>query len=239
MITQGHKIEQPPHGYVRYIDHLGTDMRIVEAARVSYGGASKGEEADKKLLEYLFKMRHTSPFEQCNITFNIKMPIFCMRQFVRHRTFRLNEWSGRYSELKDQFYAPEIWRRQDFKNKQGSVNDSSVNWNNYNEAVAHIAFKAAYDAYTQLLANGVAKELARIVLPVAVYTEIYVNIDLHNLIHFFNLRLDLHAQKEIQDIAWAMLSIAEQLFPWTIAMFDKYKPRMVAECHVRKEHYNG
>src|SRR6267142_2288389 len=97
-LNKGVTIDIPPHGYVRYIDHLGTDQRIVEAARISYGSPSKGEEADKKLLDYLFAHRHTSPFEQCNITFNIKMPIFVMRQFVRHRTFRLNEWSGRYSQ---------------------------------------------------------------------------------------------------------------------------------------------
>lgn len=239
-IESGFKIDLPPHGYVRYIDHLGTDTRIVEAARVSYGSASKGEEADKKLLEYLFKNRHTSPFEQCNITFNIKMPIFVMRQLVRHRTFRLNEYSGRYSEMKDEFYLPEIWREQDHKNKQGSlpprVMDSHemMEWQNLCSDTANDALNTAFDAYDSLLKYGVAKELARIVLPVAIYTEIYVNVDLHNLIHFFNLRLDPHAQKEIQHVAWAMLSIAERLFPWTIALFDKYKPRMVAEDHMRK-----
>lgn len=234
-MEKGYTIEQPPHGYVRYIDHLGTDQRIVEAARVSYGGASKGEEADKKLMEYLFKNRHTSPFEQCNITFNIKMPIFVMRQFVRHRTFRLNEWSGRYSELKDEFYVPEIWRRQNTQgNKQGSVPDVAELWNAYNSRLLVFAYNKAYETYENLLANGVAKELARIVLPVGIYTEIYVNCDLHNLIHFFNLRTDSHAQKEIQDVAWAMLHIAEKLFPWTIALFDKYKPRMVPEEHIRK-----
>src|SRR5687768_8297385 len=100
-MNKGFTIEQPPHGYVRYIDHLGADERVVEAARVSYGSPSKGPEQDKKLLNYLLRNRHTSPFEQCSITYNIKFPIFLMRQFVRHRTFRLNEWSGRYSELKD------------------------------------------------------------------------------------------------------------------------------------------
>jgi len=233
VLVKGYTLELPPHGYVRYIDHLGTDQRIVEAARVSYGGASKGDEADKKLLGYLFKNRHTSPFEQCNVTFNIKMPIFVMRQLVRHRTFRLNEWSGRYSELKDEFYEPECWRRQDFKNKQGSTEDSSVHWNHFNDAILAIAQKQAYDHYQSLLANGVAKELARIVLPVSIYTEIYVNCDLHNLIHFFNLRLDPHAQKEIQDVAKAMLHITEHLFPWTIELFDKFKPKMVETDAIR------
>jgi thymidylate synthase (FAD) len=239
MMMSGFTIEILPHGYVRYIDHLGTDRRIVEAARVSYGGASKGEEADKKLLEYLFKMRHTSPFEQCNVTFNIKMPIFVMRQFVRHRTFRLNECSGRYSELKDEFYLPQIWREQDHQNKQGSlpprVMDSHemMEWQEMCSKATNEAYVAAFDAYDSLLKYGVAKELARIVLPVGVYTEIYVNVDLHNMIHFFNLRLDPHAQKEIRDVAWAMLSIAEHLFPWTIAMFDKYKPVMEQKDKIR------
>lgn len=232
MIEKGHTIEIPPHGFVRYIDHLGNDTRIVEAARVSYGAASKGEEEDKKLLEYLFKMRHTSPFEQCNITFDIRMPIFCMRQFVRHRTFRLNEVSARYTELPDQFFEPDIWRRQDKKNRQGStpvhLSDRQTNvWNVNNTEIIRNGYATAYTIYEALLQRGVAKELARMVLPVGIYTEIYVNIDLHNLIHFFNLRIDPHAQKEIQDIAWAMLVVAESLFPWTIALFDKYRPTMV------------
>lgn len=225
-------LAQPPHGYVRYIDHLGTDQRIVEAARVSYGGASKGEETDRKLLEYLFKNRHTSPFEQCNITFNIKMPIFLMRQFVRHRTFRLNEWSGRYSELKDQTYMPATWRKQDDKNKQGSVETQEIDQVK-TSILAQSAYNYSYSIYQDLLKIGVAKEQARMVLPVGIYTEIYVNCDLHNLIHFFNLRTDPHAQKEIQDVAWAMLTIAEKLFPWTIALFDKYKPRMVQQDALR------
>lgn len=226
------KIDIPPHGYVRYIDHLGTDQRIVEAARISYGAPSKGEEADKKLLEYLFKNRHTSPFEQCNITFNIKMPVFVMRQFVRHRTFRLNEYSGRYSEMPDQFYLPDKWRAQDVKNKQGSIATLQLDQTKAT-VLANSAYSYVWNVYNDLLRMGVAKEMARFVLPVGIYTEIYVNIDLHNLVHFFNLRLDPHAQKEIQDVAYAMLAIAEQLFPWTIALFDKYKPRMIPEGHIR------
>lgn len=230
MIEKGHVIAIPPHGYVRYVDHLGDDTRIVEAARVSYGSRSKGEEADKKLLEYLFKNRHTSPFEQCNITFNIKMPVFCMRQFVRHRTFRLNEFSGRYSEMPDEFFEPTQWRRQDDKNKQGSIapihpeNRHNNSWQACNTEILRSAYAVAYVNYETLLQRGVAKELARIVLPVGIYTEIYVNIDLHNLIHFLNLRTDSHAQKEIQDIAWLMCDMAEQLFPWTMALFNKYTP---------------
>lgn len=221
----GFTIEQPPHGYVRYIDHMGTDMRIVEAARISYKSPSKGEEADKKLLTYLFKNRHTSPFEQCNITFNIKFPIFLMRQFVRHRTFRLNEWSGRYSELADEFYTPSEWRAQDTANKQGSkIADLPKDECDF---LLLEAYETSYKNYKALMEKGVAKEMARFVLPVGIYTEIYVNCDLHNLIHFLRLREDGHAQSEIQDVARAMRSIASELFPWTFEAFDKFKFKMV------------
>lgn len=223
----GYTIEQPPHGYVRYIDHLGTDQRIVEAARISYKSPSKGEEQDKKLLTYLFKNRHTSPFEQCNITFNIKFPIFLMRQFVRHRTFRLNEWSGRYSELADEFYRPSQWRAQDNGNKQGSITSDLP----HNECTALMedAYRVSYQSYQALLARGVAKEMARFVLPVGIYTEIYVNCDLHNLLHFLRLRQDGHAQSEIQDVANAMRAIASELFPWTFEAFDKFKFKMIEQ----------
>ena len=163
-MEQGYTIPILGQGYVRYIDHLGSDGRIVETARISYKSPSKGEDADKKLLFYLFKNRHTSPFEACNITFNIKMPIFCMRQFVRHRTFRLNEWSGRYSELADEFYTPAAWRIQDTKNKQGSIsatingvsNDQPLNaWHEENTRITEEVFRVAYQGYQQLLDRGV------------------------------------------------------------------------------------
>jgi thymidylate synthase (FAD) len=226
-MNKGFTLKQPPHGYVRYVDHLGSDQRIVEAARVSYGSPSKGPEQDEKLLNYLLRNRHTSPFEQCSITYNIKFPIFLMRQFVRHRTFRLNEWSGRYSELADEFYTPEIWRLQDKANKQGSF--GSVGQNDHCTKLAERAFQQSYDAYQALLANDVAKELARMVLPVGIYTEIYVNCDLHNLMHFLRLRLDAHAQKEIRDVAQAMRTIAAGLFPWTMAAFAKYRVVTIEE----------
>lgn len=222
-MNPGYTIEQPPHGYVRYIRHLGTDQSIVEAARVSYASPSKGEDADKKLLFYLYKNRHTSPFEQCNITFNIKFPIFLMRQFVRHRTFRLNEWSGRYSELADEFFIPKVWREQDTKNRQGSTEKQDQDWNRLNTITARVVYDAAYEGYKRLLSNGTAKEQARFVLPVGIYTEIYVNCDLHNLLHFLRLRQDGHAQAEIQDVANAMFAIAKELYPWTFEAFGKFK----------------
>lgn len=252
-IDKGFEIACLDHGYVRLIDYMGSDLRILEAARISYKSPSKGEEADKKLLHYLYKNRHTSPFEQCNITFNIKMPIFVMRQFVRHRTFKLNEWSGRYSELKDEFYIPTQWRKQDSKNKQGSLNSQDFNAPNavlpysdgridslgnsgvqltgsLNEAFTSSfsrGCKEAYRIYEMLLAGGVAKEMARMILPVNIYTEVYVNCDLHNLMHFLRLRLDSHAQYEIRVFAEAMKYIASRLFPWTFEAYESFKFSMI------------
>jgi thymidylate synthase (FAD) len=231
-MDKGFTIQIPSHGYVRYIDHMGDDTRIVEAARVSYGAGSKGEELDKKLLRYMFTHRHTSPFEQGILAFNIKMPVFVMRQLVRHRTFRLNEFSGRYSELPDVFYMPQQWRVQDEKNRQGSnplsPNPEQQKWHDGNTEMLREAYSLTYLHYKALLSRGVAKELARIVLPVGVYTEIYMNVDLHNLMHFFYLRTDSHAQKEIRDVAWAMVQVAEQVFPWSMALWAEFWPRMVA-----------
>lgn len=223
-VVPGLTIPMLGHGYVRYIDHFGSDQRIVETARISYKSPSKGEDQDKRLLHYLYRNRHTSPFEACNVTFNIKMPIFCMRQFVRHRTLRLNEQSGRYSEFAEEFYTPDVWRMRDTKNKQGSLPVADDEWwHEGNTRIAAESFKQSYAAYQDLLARGVAKEMARIVLPVALFTEIYVNVDVHNLMHFLNLRQDGHAQSEIREIADGMAEIAEQLFPWTFEARSRYK----------------
>lgn len=230
----GYTVELPPHGFVRYISHHGTDTTVVEAARVSYGEGSKGEEADRKLLHYLYKNRHTSPFEQCSITFNIRMPIFIMRQFVRHRMFRLNEFSARYKELPENFYLPGEWREQNKTgNKQGSTpseRTDAVEWQRTQFARAKHVYSVAMGAYKDMIADGVANEQARFVIPVACYTEIYVNCDLHNLTHFLRLRLDAHAQKEIRDMAEPMRAIAAELFPWTMEAFGKYKLKVVEEA---------
>ena len=243
------------NGYVRYVDNFGTDKRIVEAARISYKSPSKGDEQDKKLLFYLYKCGHNSPFEQCNITYNIRMPIFVMRQFVRHRTFRLNEMSARYMEMKDDFYIPENWRKQDAKNKQGSIDQGD--WNPIIfPAHKEVDFDArsvsefssisatdllfnncqvAYSNYKKLIDVGVAKEMARMILPVNLYTEIYVNCDLHNLIHFFHLRLDAHAQWEIRQFAEAMFVIFKDLYPWTAEAFEKFKIQIIENVQQTNE----
>jgi len=228
-MENGYTINVLDKGFVRYIDHLGTDQRILESARISYKAPSKGDEQDKKLLFYLYKNKHTSPFEQCNITFNIKMPIFIMRQFVRHRTFRINEASLRYTESTDDFYIPTIWRKQDLKSKQSSFIDED--WNLVKNGETNHEFFAkllrnrcqeAYETYKHMIDLGVAKEMARMILPVNLYTEIYVNCDLHNLLHFIRLRTHQHAQLEIQRYANAMFEILKELYPWTAEAYQKY-----------------
>lgn len=230
-LAPGYEIQVLDHGYVRYIDHLGTDMRIVEAARVSYRSPSKGNEADKKLLAYLWKNKHTSPFEMVKVTLNIKMPIFVMRQYVRHRMQNLNEVSARYTELPKEFYVPKAWRAQDTKNKQGSVTTEALleqkAWHEQNSEELCAAYTLTYEVYQNLLERGVAKELARIVLPVGIYTEIYACWDMKNLLHFITLRDDNHAQSEIQEYGRAIKQICWKLFPWTMEAYEKYKFQLV------------
>ena len=220
----GTEIKVLDHGYVRLIDFMGSDQRILEAARISYKSPSKGEEQDKKLLGYLWKNKHTSPFEMCKITLNIKMPIFIMRQYVRHRMQNLNEVSARYTELPNEFYVPEKWRMQDTKNKQGSVEGAFTDEDN--EALSFSLRKhnqECYQQYQYLLKMGAAREMARMVLPVNIYTEIYACWDLKNLLHFISLRDDSHAQAEIQEYGKAIKKITSKLFPWTMEAYGKYK----------------
>jgi len=237
-IEKGYTIPVLDKGYVRLIDWMGDDAAILEAARISYHSPSKGDEADKKLLSYLWKMKHTSPFEQVKIKFNIKMPIFVMRQYVRHRMQNLNEVSARYTELPNEFYVPKAWRPQDTKNKQGSI--ATEDWNPLTEAyngdtkdqmsateLLEEHNKNSYETYQDLLKAGVAREMARMVLPVNIYTEIYTTWDLKNLLHFITLREDSHAQAEIQEYGKAIRSICEKLFPWVMEAFDKHKFQLV------------
>ena len=222
MIEKGHEIKVLDHGFVRLVDWMGTDMRVCEAARLSYKSPSKGEEQDKKLLHYLFKHRHTSPFEQINITFDIKLPLFVQGQMVRHRTQKLNQMSARYTEMPDEFYIPSTWRAQDTKNKQGSISKNTqyfvrgADGNDYKATEALVKYcKESHDLYKNLLAAGISKEMARMHLPQNLYTEIYSHWDVHNLCHFFTLRLDEHAQWEIREYEKAMFDIFKVLYPWT------------------------
>ncbi len=229
------------HGFVRLIDWMGSDQRIVEAARISYKSPSKGDEQDKKLIHYLWKNKHTSPFEIVKLTLNIKMPIFIMRQYVRHRMQNLNEVSARYTELPNEFYIPQKFRAQDTKNKQGSVlgeewdkeypewdgDGAKITKNKIMSRQLENHCQVSYKFYQELLDAGVAREMARMVLPVNIYTEIYTSWDLKNLLHFIQLRSDGHAQSEIQEYSNAIREIVKELFPWTLEAFDKYKFQLI------------
>jgi thymidylate synthase (FAD) len=220
------------HGYVRLVDWLGDDARILEAARVSYKSTSKGEEQDKKLLAYLWKNKHLSPFEQCSVVFDIKLPLFVQAQMVRHRTQKINQVSARYTELPNEFYIPTTWRKQSKDNKQGSVVDEE--WCDNTHAVYSDCFRAqcdqAYKRYQAMIKEGIAREMARMVLPQNIYTEIYSCWDLRNLLNFIALRDDSHAQAEIQEYSKAIKTMLEKLFPWTMACYHMYKWKVV-DCY--------
>ncbi|MDR2659338.1 MAG: FAD-dependent thymidylate synthase [Spirochaetaceae bacterium] len=212
-------------GFIRLVDYLGSDERIVQSARVSYGEGTKSYREDAALIDYLLRNRHTSPFEQIVLTFHIKMPIFIARQWVRHRTARLNEISGRYSVMKDDFYVPaaEDIKPQSSDNKQGRSGDALPS----GEAGAfRAAFEKeqqrAYDDYIKMIDGGLAREIARINLPLSLYTEMYWQIDLHNLFHFLELRLGAHAQKEIRMYAQTLLEISRKVAPRCCESFERH-----------------
>lgn len=209
-------------GWVELQDIMGDDLAIVNAARVSYLGESKGEERDKKLLFYLMRNRHTSPFEQVEFKFRVKAPLVVWWQWVRHRTQSYNLQSGRYTELKDEFLVPEIWRLQSKENKQGS--DGELMWN-YSVAMTEKLkehYRNSYRLYQEALSYGVAREQARLFLPgFAMYYTGIVKVDAHNLMHFLRLRLHPHAQEEIRKYAEAVYKIFKGALPWTAEAFEE------------------
>ena len=211
-------------GFVRMVDYMGGDERIVQAARVSYGSGTKSYRQDRGLIHYLMKHWHTSPFEQVQLTFHTKMPIFVARQWVRHRTARLNEISGRYSIMRDEFYLPEPEQvcYQSASNKQGRSEALPLD-----EAKAVISAMeeeqvSMYKSYEGLLEKNVARELARANLPNSLYTEWYWQMDLHNLFHFLRLRMDPHAQYEIRVYAEAMAKCAKAVAPIAYEAFEEH-----------------
>lgn len=211
-------------GYVRLVDYMGSDARIVAAARVSYGQGTKSVREDKGLIAYLMRNDHTSPFEQVELAFHVKLPIFVARQWIRHRTAHVNEYSGRYSVMEDEFYYPKLQniRRQSAHNRQGR--DETVAPELAQKVLALLQEDAAraYGHYTDMLEDGVARELARMNLPLNVYTQWYWKIDLHNLFHFLRLRLDAHAQWEIRAYADVLFTIARAVAPWSCAAFEEH-----------------
>lgn len=214
------------HGFVRLVDYLGGDARIVQSARVSYGEGTKTVREDAALIDYLLRNDHTSPFEQVVLTFHIKMPVFVARQWIRHRTGRVNEISGRYSVMKDEFWLPEpsVLARQSADNKQGRESDPLP----AEEAASVIAElergqRAAYESYAKLVGSGLAREIARVNLPLSLYTEWYWQMDLHNLFHFLALRLDAHAQREIRDYAEVIYTMTRAVAPMACDSFEKHR----------------
>jgi len=211
-------------GFVRLVDYLGGDARIVQAARVSYGEGTKSYREDAGLIDYLMRHEHTSPFEQVVLTFHIKLPIFVARQWIRHRTARVNEVSGRYSIMKDEFYVPAAGdlAAQSPDNKQGRLDTPLAESEAAQVTSLLIAGqKQAYEDYQSLVDAGLAREIARINLPLSLYTEWYWQIDLHNLFRFLMLRLDSHAQKEIRLYAQVILEITRKVAPAATASFER------------------
>lgn len=211
------------HGFVRLVDHMGNDARIVQTARVSYGEGTKTVREDKALIAYLIENAHTSPLEQVVFTFHIKMPIFVARQHIRHRTARLNEISGRYSEMKEECYLPTTARirKQSTSNKQGSSIDV-VDDATFIQAEMDQTQKSIFAEYQEYLEKDVAKEIARINLPLSTYTEMYWQMDLHNLMHYLRLRIDAHAQEEIRVYAQAMLELIRPIVPMAIEAYEEH-----------------
>ncbi len=215
------------HGYVRLFEHMGSDLSVVRNARGSYDAewrTGEDEGKDAKLIHYLMKNRHTSPFEAVTFTFQVKAPIFVFRQWHRHRTWSFNEISARYAELPEEFYVPDdaIITTQSVGNKQqrtDEVLDNSL-------LCAYIikdSCKASFEQYHSLLKLGCPRELARGVLPVNTYSKMFATVNLHNLLGFIRLRDHSHAQYEIQVYAQAMLELIRDIVPVSVAAFEGCK----------------
>lgn len=217
-------------GFVRMVDYYGSDSRIVQAARVSYGEGTKTVSQDGALIDYLLRHQHTSPFEQVIFTFHLKMPIFVARQWVRHRMGRMNEVSGRYSIMKDEFYVPEnsCISKQSTNNKQGRGEVFEEQQAKEFQAEFIEGQQKAYEVYKGMVEKGIAREIARINLPLALYTEFYWQMDLHNLFHFLKLRLDSHAQYEIRLYAEKILEIIKTVCPMAVSSFENTMEKAVS-----------
>lgn len=218
-------------GFVKLVDAMprlvpGTtaDFAIVQAARVSYGDGTKSVSEDRGLIRYLLRHSHTTPFEMVEFKFHCKMPIFVARQWIRHRTANVNEYSGRYSVMKDEFYIPDIDNisQQSKTNKQGGDQQmSSMDAQGFLDVLNETCDKA-YSTYEEYIEKGVSREQSRMILPVNNYTEWYWKIDLHNLFHFLGLRCDKHAQMEIRVFADAMLKLIEPIVPMAVEAWNDY-----------------
>ncbi len=222
----GKTIQCLDKGFVRLIDYMGDDNAIVQSARVSYGDGTKSINEDRGLIRYLMRHFHTTPFEMVEIKFHCKLPIFIARQWIRHRTANVNEYSGRYSIMKEEFYVPSLENVnfQSKSNKQGRDTDENISLNTKENVIQQIVEeqKKSYSNYENFLEQDIAREIARINLPLSLYTEWYWKIDLHNLFHFLRLRLDSHSQYEIRVYANAIAEITKQIVPIAYESFEDY-----------------
>lgn len=220
------------HGFIRVVDYMGDDQSIVDAARVSYGTGTRQAREDQGLLHYLMRHRHTTPFEMCEIKFHVKLPIFVARQWIRHRTASVNEYSARYSILDKEFYIPDAkdMARQSTANRQGRGEPVDRNSVSEIQRAIEIQSNTAYSTYQWLLAEDggdLARELARMSLSLNYYTQWYWKVDLHNLFNFLILRADDHAQFEIRVYAEKMLEIVEAWCPMAYAAFVEHRRNAV------------
>ena len=222
------------HGFIRVIDYMGDDAAIVQAARVSYGAGTKHVSNDEGLIRYLMRHWHSTPFEMCEVKLHVKLPVFVARQWIRHRTANVNEYSARYSILDREFYIPEASQLA----AQSSVNNQGRGEVLQGEEAARVLdmlksdANAAYDHYEAMLAQtqpdgtpqqGLARELARMNLPANIYTQWYWKVDLHNLFHFLRLRADPHAQYEIRVYAEAIAKVVADWVPIAFGAFADYR----------------
>ncbi|KAF0676986.1 FAD-dependent thymidylate synthase [Profundibacterium mesophilum] len=217
------------HGFIRVIDYMGDDAAICQAARVSYGRGTKSVQNDEGLIRYLMRHWHSTPFEMCEIKLHVKLPVFVARQWIRHRTANVNEYSARYSILDREFYVPE----PDALAAQSSTNNQGRGAVLQGEEAARVLdilkrdANRAYDHYEEMLGTdgqqGLARELARMNLPASIYTQWYWKTDLHNLLHFLRLRADSHAQMEIRVYAEAIAKCVKDWVPAAYAAFEDYR----------------
>ena len=232
------KIHIGTSGFVRLVDTMPTataespnlDSAVVQAARISTGQGTKDPVADKNLIRYLMRNKHTSPFEMVEFKFHLKMPLFVARQWMRHRMASINEYSGRYAEVPDDCWMPDPYdiRMQSSVNKQSSdpITTYSEDAGEFSGQFKNI-YDKSYKAYAKAVDRGLAREQARTILPQAMYTEFYWKIDLHNLLHFVKLRADKHAQLEIQEYAKAVYSLVKPLVPACCEAFEDYSVNSV------------
>ena len=234
----GMRIPVLDEGYVRLIDYMGNDFSVVQAARVSYGTGTKRVQEDRSLIRYLMRQAHTTPFEMCEIKLHLRVPMDVWRQWIRHRTANVNEYSTRYSIAIDAAHRtdPEQWRLQSSENRQGSSGYLSREDGELLSAAEAELQSAARSVYQERLTKGVAREQARKDLPLSTYTEAYWKIDLHNLLHFLRLRLDPHAQLEIRSYATVIgEQIVAKWVPLVWEAFSDYRCNSLALSRIELE----